>query len=268
MIGLPNNVHLEAVRVGRRRGQGDRLHQAARPQRVRRPPRWCASCARRASCTATPRPRSSRPDVMRAREMIESGRDRPTCSRCAPARRTPARTRRTSGTARRPAAARCSTWAATRSRRRATSSARRTRQRGVRLGRDDRAPRQDVGRGQRGRAAQVATAASSITEASLVGQGRHGAAQRDLGSEGRILTDIHGHARLGVRRASRRATSWRRPTPTPAGSSPIPDEARDYGYSRGDAALRRVLREPAPSRARRSSTATSSTACWTPAIAR
>ena len=61
VIALPNEVHLEAVRIAAAAGKGDHLHQAAGPHRRRGASRSSTSSTTPASGTATPRARCSRP---------------------------------------------------------------------------------------------------------------------------------------------------------------------------------------------------------------
>ena len=61
VVSLPNQLHLEAVRSATAPRQGRRLHEAARPERRRRPPRCSASSATRASSTPTSRTSSTAP---------------------------------------------------------------------------------------------------------------------------------------------------------------------------------------------------------------
>jgi predicted dehydrogenase len=112
IIGLPNHMHRDAIRTAAQAGKAivctkplaRNADEAAEIVRIVREAGVLHGYAETEVFA---------PNVVKAREMIESG-----------ARRTPARTPRTSGTPRRPAAAPCSTWAATRSRRPATCSAR------------------------------------------------------------------------------------------------------------------------------------------------
>ena len=140
-----------------------------------------------------------------------------------------------------PAAARSSTWPRTASRRPATSFGKDVAvTRRLRLGRDARPRRQDDRRGQRDHAHPL--------------RGRPGRddATSSWSSKGGIEVrfEVYGDARPdrpghrldadpGVHRASRSATSARRPTPTPAGSIPVADEPHVHGH---DAMMRRLRR--------------------------
>jgi predicted dehydrogenase len=106
VVGLPNHMHLDAIRTAARAGKAivctkplaRNAKEAAEIVRIVRDARVMHGYAETEVFS---------PNVVKARQMIEEGR-----------------TPRTSGTPRRPAAARCSTWAATRSRPPATCSAR------------------------------------------------------------------------------------------------------------------------------------------------
>ncbi len=89
VIALPNEAHLEAVRVAAAARQGRGVHQAAGPDRRggRRDPAHRPGGA--ASGTATRRARSSRPNIAKAHEMVAAGAHRRRCSPCGPARPTP-----------------------------------------------------------------------------------------------------------------------------------------------------------------------------------
>ena len=168
--------------------QGRRLHKPLGRERRRRRPR-CSAWSRTPACsTPISRTSSSTPRLIRMREMIEAGRDRPADD--VPGSRGPQRTARAriSGMPSWPAAAHCSTWRRTAPRSPATVRQGRPGPRGVRLGRHARPRRPDDRRGQRGDAHAV--------------RGRPG--RDDATSRGR-------------RRAASRAGS--RPTATPAGSS-------------------------------------------------
>ena len=188
---------------------------------------------RRASSTATWRTTSSAPEVIRIARDGRVGRDRAGPHDSAPARATPVRTRRTSGTPRRPAAARSSTWA-----RHGIEAARyivrqgRPVARGLRLGRDarPRATRRParttpslILRFEDGRTATI--------DVVVVGQGRDRGPQRGLRRRAAGSSTTSARPRSGRSSSeSGRATSPRRPTPTPAGSIPVPDEPCVHGY--------------------------------------